>query len=257
MPDKIIKVNQKIYFDPVDGHSHSGAEGDGRIVTGGSAPGSPSATVVAETAFGVASAVGVAASYSRGDHTHGSPTNPVTGHETTYDHVDLVAKKHANTLDHANTNDPSADQKAALAGSSGTPSVTNKYVTDGDARNSDARTPLAHNQAFSTITATPTTLAGYGITDAAPSSQGVTNGNTHDHVGGDGAQIAHTGLSGIGTNTHAQIDTHLASVSNPHSVTAAQAGALATSAFSGLAKITVGLTAPSSPVTGDLWIDTN
>ncbi|MBP9035001.1 MAG: hypothetical protein KBG29_13960, partial [Pseudomonadales bacterium] len=35
-----------------------------------------------------------------------------------------------------------------------------------DARLSDARTPLAHTQAWSTITTTPTTLAGYGITDA-------------------------------------------------------------------------------------------
>jgi hypothetical protein len=32
---------------------------------------------------------------------------------------------------------------------------------------------------------------------------------------------------------------------------------LTTSAFSGLANITVGITAPSSPNTGDLWIDTN
>jgi hypothetical protein len=39
---------------------------------------------------------------------------------------------------------PSSDQKAALAGSSGTPSSTNKYVTDADARNTDARTPAAH-----------------------------------------------------------------------------------------------------------------
>jgi len=60
-----------------------------------------------------------------------------------------------------------------------------------------------------------------------------------------------------GTNTHAQIDTHLASTSNPHSVTAAQAGALAAAAFSGLAKITVGTSAPGSPGTGDLWVDTN
>jgi hypothetical protein len=37
--------------------------------------------------------------------------------------------------------------------------------------------PSAHNQAWSTITSTPTTLAGYGITDAAPSS----------HVGAGGA----------------------------------------------------------------------
>lgn len=37
----------------------------------------------------------------------------------------------------------------------------------------------------------------------------VTNGDTHDHAGGDGAQVNHTGLSNIGTNTHAQIDAFL------------------------------------------------
>jgi hypothetical protein len=36
-----------------------------------------------------------------------------------------------------------------------------------DSRLSDARTPVAHNQAWSTITATPTTISGYGLTDAA------------------------------------------------------------------------------------------
>lgn len=34
----------------------------------------------------------------------------------------------------------------------------------------------------------------------------------------------HTELSNIGTNTHAQIDTHIASTSNPHSVTKSQVG---------------------------------
>ena len=91
----------------------------------------------------------------------------------------------------------------------------------------------------------------------APIANGVTNGDSHDHSGGDGAQIAHTALSSVGTNTHAQIDTHLASTSNPHSTTAAQVGALATSAFSGVAKITVGTAAPGSPSVGDLWVDTN
>lgn len=39
---------------------------------------------------------------------------------------------------------PTAGQKAALAGTSGTPSGSNKYVTDGDARNTNARAPTSH-----------------------------------------------------------------------------------------------------------------
>lgn len=39
---------------------------------------------------------------------------------------------------------PSSSEKAALAGTSGTPSGTNKYVTDADARNTNARAPTAH-----------------------------------------------------------------------------------------------------------------
>lgn len=47
----------------------------------------------------------------------------------------------------------------------------------------------------------------------------VTNGDSHDHAGGDGGQIAHGSLSSIGTNSHATIDTHIASASNPHTTT--------------------------------------
>jgi hypothetical protein len=69
-----------------------------------------------------------------------------------------------------------------LAVTSGTVSVSygtssSTACVGNDARLSDARTPTAHTQAFSTITATPTTLAGYGITDAASSS--------HLHSGSD------------------------------------------------------------------------
>ena len=41
--------------------------------------------------------------------------------------------------------------------------------------------------------------------DYAPSAKGVTNGDSHDHAGGDGAQIDHTGLSNLNSTTY----THL------------------------------------------------
>lgn len=55
---------------------------------------------------------------------------------------------------------------AVTVGSFGT--SANTFCQGNDSRLSDARTPLAHNQAWSTITDTPTTLIGYGITDAQP-----------------------------------------------------------------------------------------
>lgn len=49
------------------------------------------------------------------------------------------------------------------------------------------------------------------LTDSlyAPISNGVTNGNDHDHNGGDGAQIDHTTLSNIGDKSHATLDSEV------------------------------------------------
>ncbi len=62
--------------------------------------------------------------------------------------VDLAAVPEAqlslNFATHDNANDPSAGEKAALAGTSGVPGAGNKYVTDADARNTNSRTPTAH-----------------------------------------------------------------------------------------------------------------
>jgi hypothetical protein len=52
-----------------------------------------------------------------------------------------------NYATHSPANDPSAGEKAALPGTSGTPSGTNKYVTNDDSRNANARTPVAHEHA--------------------------------------------------------------------------------------------------------------
>jgi hypothetical protein len=46
---------------------------------------------------------------------------------------------------HTSANDPTAAEKAALSGTAGAPSATNKYVTTSDGRLTDARTPLAHS----------------------------------------------------------------------------------------------------------------
>lgn len=45
-------------------------------------------------------------------------------------------------------------------------------------------------------------------TDYAVSSKGVTNGDSHDHNGGDGAQVDHGGLGGLGDDDHTQYIKH-------------------------------------------------
>jgi len=45
---------------------------------------------------------------------------------------------------HSNANDPTADQKAALSGSAGNPSNTNRFVTDQDSRLANSRPPAGH-----------------------------------------------------------------------------------------------------------------
>lgn len=57
----------------------------------------------------------------------------------------------------------------------------------------------SHSHAESEITNLTGDLAG-----KAPSANGVTNGDSHDHSGGDGAQIDHGGLGGLADDDHSQ-----------------------------------------------------
>ena len=72
------------------------------------------------------------------------------------------------------------------------------------------------------------TAATTPATNYAPSAQGVTNGNSHDHNGGDGAQIAYSSLSGLptlptGTNTGDQALTNTSNATS-HTVTLSGSG---------------------------------
>jgi hypothetical protein len=167
--------------------------------------------------------------------THLAATAPHSGHEQT-------ANKNA-------TNGYAGLAGGKLAGTQQTyGSAANTACEGNDTRLSNARTPVSHVLATNLALGTEHTISGASAGHVLRASS-ATAANFQ--------QLAHTDLSSIGTNTHAQIDTHIASTSNPHSVTAAQVGALATTAFSGVAKISVGTVAPVGPAIGDLWIDTN
>jgi hypothetical protein len=91
-----------------------------------------------------------------------------------------------------------------------------------------ASTSNPHSVTFSQVNPLTTKGSLISYTGSAVSLLSVgsnTNVLTADSASPNGlswAQVDHVNLASIGTNTHAQIDTHIASTSNPHSTTFAQ-----------------------------------
>ena len=111
---------------------------------------------------------------------------------------------------HAETHTATGSDPITLSTLSGTLSQSRTH----DAPDTDlSETSLHHTLG------TEHTQAAYGDHNHdgayAPIGGAVTNGDLHDHSGGDGAQIDHTTLSNIGANSHAAIDAHI-SASTPH-----------------------------------------
>jgi hypothetical protein len=89
---------------------------------------------------------------------------------------------------------------------------------------------VATTGAYADLSGKPTlgTAAATASTDYAPAAQGVANGNSHNHDGGDGAQIAYSSLSGLptlptGTNTGDQTLTNTSNATS-HTVTLSGSG---------------------------------
>lgn len=110
------------------------------------------------------------------------------------------SKLSLNFATHSNINDPTTDQKAALGGTSSLPSGANKYVTNSDSRNTNARTPTAHaashtDGGIDEVSVTTGQLSGvHAGTNLTSDLEEETHATEHQDGGADEISVA--GLSG-------------------------------------------------------------
>lgn len=108
----------------------------------------PATSVVSETSFGQASAVGTGVEFARNDHTHGTPTNPVPAHEAAGDPhpgYQLESEKGAANgyapLD-GSADVPSGNLPAATESAQGALEIATQAETDAGTDDVRAITPL-------------------------------------------------------------------------------------------------------------------
>ncbi|MHB9073711.1 MAG: right-handed parallel beta-helix repeat-containing protein [Desulfobaccales bacterium] len=94
------------------------------------------------------------------------------------------SKLNLNFHTHDNACDPATGEKAALAGTSGTPGPGNLYVTDADPRNTNARPPTAHGSSAHTGTIGTPSQVGLGNVSNVDATNpvNITQDGTHRFV---------------------------------------------------------------------------
>lgn len=113
------------------------------------------------------------------------------------DHTQYLTEARHDALAADNPHSVTLTQAVSAEGSTDVTPTELETLTDG----SDTTLHI-HDSRYYTETECDATFA--------PIAKGVTNGDSHNHESGDGAQINHIDLSNIGTNTHTDIDTHIA-----------------------------------------------
>jgi len=243
----------------VDGVSARYAQ-NGKIeifLSGGGGIGTPASSVSSETSYGISPSVGVSTNYAREDHTHGTPAEPT---KTTIGLGNVDNTSDINKpVSTAQATADSAVQSFSVQRSNHTGTQTASTISD------FAATVIAIVLSGFSVAGTRTAII---ATDTILQAFGKVQKYLNDL-----SAIAFSGSVADLSGTKAQFDTavtdgnfmyigdapttHTHTISDVTGLQTALDNKLDDTQFSGLSKISVGTTAPSSPSIGDLWCDSN
>lgn len=213
-------------------HTHEGGGG-------GEGP-APASTVVSETAYGASSSAGNAVTYSRGNHTHGTPALPTAADVG----AATAGHNHSGTYDPAGT--ASGLVSAHEADTTAVHGIANtaNLIVEGDARLTNSRAPTAHASTHADGGADEISIDGSQVTGGTVPIARIPTGTS-------GTTVA------LGNAAAGLITTHEAAA-NPHPQYVeirywdGDSYEIANSA-----SIYVGPSDPGAVADGSIWIDTD
>jgi len=155
---------------------------------------------------------GISQRLAREDHTHGTPANPTDTHVAEADpHVQYRLESENHSHEASGVPGGQLDHGAAMVAASLSDDDHPQYIKHSLATAiSDFLCASGVGVFVKKTLAEVKTILGLGTaaytaaSDYAIAAKGVTNGDGHDHVGGDGAQVDHGGLAGLADDDHTQ-----------------------------------------------------